>query len=182
MTVTISREMAQEFLSLFAPADESHCFQLFDDSPRRDRGLARMLHGSFMSVFSALAASNEGGTGVFFTVNEVPAGRRRLTSNVVKVRALFADLDDPTKLLEAETAIAQRRRLPSIVVETSPGKRHFYWLVNDCPLEAFSESQKAIAAALGTDPAVCDLPRVMRVPGFIHRKGEPFLTQLVRVA
>jgi len=36
-----------------------------------------------------------------------------------------------------------------------------------------------LAAWLGSDPKVCDPPRVMRVPGFIHRKGAPFVSCVV---
>jgi hypothetical protein len=81
-----------------------------------------------------------------------------------------------------EAAIQRLGLPPSIVVESSPGKRHFYWRIDNCPLEAFAGAQKALAAALGTDPAVCDLPRVMRLPGFWHRKGKPFMTRLVSVS
>jgi hypothetical protein len=30
----------------------------------------------------------------------------------------------------------------------------------------------------GGDPKVSDLARVMRVPGFFHQNGEPFMTRL----
>src|SRR5512144_2779908 len=36
-----------------------------------------------------------------------------------------------------------------------------------------------LAKRYNGDPKVIDLPRVMRVPGFFHRKGEPFLTHIV---
>jgi Protein of unknown function (DUF3987)/RepB DNA-primase N-terminal domain len=45
--------------------------------------------------------------------------------------------------------------------------------------EQFAELQKALAARFGGDPSVHDLPRVMRLPGFFHRKGAPFLTLIV---
>jgi len=69
---------------------------------------------------------------------------------------------------------------PHIVVESSPGKWHAYWRVADVPLDKFSELQIALAALFGGDPAVSDLPRVMRVPGFFHLKGEPFRVRLLR--
>jgi hypothetical protein len=69
---------------------------------------------------------------------------------------------------------------PSIIVQSSPGKFHAYWLVNDLPLVDFSGFQKALAHRFSGDPSVCDLPRVLRVPGFLHRKAEPFLTHLVK--
>jgi hypothetical protein len=46
-------------------------------------------------------------------------------------------------------------------------------------LYEFKPIQVALAKALGTDEKICDLPRVMRLPGFFHLKGEPFRTQLL---
>ena len=67
---------------------------------------------------------------------------------------------------------------PDIVVESSHGRWHTYWKADDCPLEEFTLRQKQIAAKFGSDPKVVDLPRVMRLPGFLHQKGEPFLTHV----
>jgi len=61
-----------------------------------------------------------------------------------------------------------------MVVETSPDRYHAYWRVDGLPLEQFRSVQKAIADRFGGDPQVHDLARVMRVPGFQHRKSEPF--------
>jgi hypothetical protein len=46
-------------------------------------------------------------------------------------------------------------------------------------LADFKSCQKALAAKFNGDPAVCDLARVMRVPGFWHLKADPFQTRLV---
>jgi putative DNA primase/helicase len=71
---------------------------------------------------------------------------------------------------------------PHIVIESSPGKWHAYWLVSDSPLEQFKPLQQALAQRFNGDKAVCDLPRVMRLPGFLHQKGEPVLTRIHRMA
>src|SRR5262249_29029700 len=69
--------------------------------------------------------------------------------------------------------------------ESSLRKWHAYWLVSDCTLEQFTPLQLRLAALYGGDTAVQDLPRVLRVPGFFHRKVKkgkgsgPFLTRLV---
>jgi hypothetical protein len=55
-------------------------------------------------------------------------------------------------------------------------------LTADCPLDRFTETQKALATSLGTDPVVCDLPRVARLPGFIHHKGAPFRSRLLHAS
>jgi hypothetical protein len=49
-------------------------------------------------------------------------------------------------------------------------------------LERFTPFQKELAAVLGGDPAICDLPRIMRVPGFVHWKGKPVLSRICHVS
>ena len=56
---------------------------------------------------------------------------------------------------------------------------HFYFCT-DVPLHQFSELQKQLIAKLGTDPAVKDLPRVMRLPGTLHLK-DPDNPRLVKL-
>lgn len=117
---------------------------------------------------------NSQGAGVFVVVN---AGGRRGDS-INRVRALFADFDEADEAREfGHLALA-----PSIIVESSPGKHHAYWLSDPddpLPLGEFTAAQKAIAATLGADPKVCDLPRVMRLPGYWHRKGDAHLVRII---
>src|SRR5215472_5611955 len=51
------------------------------------------------------------------------------------------------------------------------------------PLKVFEPLQKALADRFNGDPAVCDLSRVMRLPGFVHRKekDKPFLSHIVAI-
>lgn len=72
------------------------------------------------------------------------------------------------------------RLRPHFVVESSPGKYHFYWMVGpDFPLDKFTLVQKALALKFDGDPSVCDLPRVMRLPGLFHTKDSPVLTNII---
>jgi hypothetical protein len=50
--------------------------------------------------------------------------------------------------------------------------------VNNCELEQFKQLQQALAAKFDGDKAVNDLPRVMRLAGFSHNKGESFITRI----
>jgi hypothetical protein len=110
---------------------------------------------------------------VFVTVNETD-GKGRATTNIVRVRATFVDLDGAP--LEPVTT---HRIPPHIVIESSPDRWHAYWLTVDCPLKDFKIAQKRLASQFNGDPSVCDLPRVMRLPGFLHQKGEPFMTKII---
>lgn len=154
-------EQAQRFLAALDPAAERFVFQTFNDSPEKRRELARTLPGTLADLHTTLAGLNQQGAGVFVTINEV-AGDRRKAENVTRVRAIFADFDNtaPPDVLPLP---------PSIRVQSGRGV-HLYWLVDRMPLERFQAVQKAIAARLGSDPSVSDLPRVMRLPGSLHRK------------
>ena len=183
-TLVPDLDEALRFLRVLGPTTERFCFQTFDDVPgRKDPSLARTLHGTLTELVSVLVNLNNRGAGVFVTINEVANNQPREAENVTRVRALFIDADDPRRIAEIEEKIARSGLEPSIAVESSPGKRHFYWLVNDCQLERFKPAQKVLIAYFGTDKAVNDLPRVMRLPGFAHRKGLPFRTRIImRVA
>lgn len=102
-------------------------------------------------------------------------GNGRLKNNVVKVRAFFIDLDgSPWE----PAAMALK---PHMRVESSPGRWHLYWLVSDCRLDQFKPIQQAIARKYNGDKSCCDLPRVLRVPGFYHLKKQPVMSILTEV-
>ena len=168
MTPELARKHTDRFLNRF-PGKKT--FQTFDDKKGPDgkgRGrLAKIIHDDE----TYLKNINDQGAGVFLTINETD-GKGRETRNITKVRAIYVDLDgaDVNPVLQ---------EMPHMVVESSPGKFHGYWLVKDFPLEAFKATQQRLIKKFGGDKAVCDLPRVMRVPGYVHHKGEPFTTQIV---
>lgn len=172
-------DQTAKFLHALAPEAITWTFQTFDDGDGKRPSLARTLHGSLDQHRAQLLELNRQGAGVFVTVNETD-GKGRKADNIARVRAVFADFDNPA------TDTLERLRAdplpPSIIVESSMGKLHAYWLADGLALEQFKSLQQRIAASWGSDPAVCDLPRVMRLPGFDHRKGEPCPVTLLEVA
>lgn len=148
-------------------------FQTFDDSKSGRKGLTRVLHGSLAQHSAALSDLNDRGAGVYFMVNGGD-GKGRKATNVRTVRALFVDLDGSPLQPVLDGPIK-----PHATVESSPGRFHAYWLVTGVSLEQFGKLQSAIASMFGGDPKVKDLPRVMRLPGFLHRKGEPFTCKVL---
>ena len=158
------QEMRDRFLSRFTG---KHTFQTFDDAQKKEKQLSRVL---FRKNYE-LDDLNDHGAGIFFTVNECD-GKGRKKENVTRVRAIFVDLDGSP----IEPVLAYN---PHIVVESSSGKYHAYWLVDDFPMEAFTDTQKNMARMFAGDKAVNDLSRVMRVPGYYHRKSGRFLTKTI---
>ena len=132
----------------------------------------RRLTGTPTEVFDSLEDLNQAGYDIFVTINETD-GKDIKGANVTRVRALFADFDG--------SPLSNLDRIPlkpSFTVNTSPGKHHAYWLIDDCPLDEFKPMQQKLAQILDSDPAVCDLGRIMRVPGFYHLKGDPFMVTI----
>jgi len=172
---------ADAFLRLLDPDATSFTFQTFDDNAdRKDVSLGRVLHGSLADHAATLTDMQRRGAGVFITINETD-GAGRTAQNITRVRSLWLDLDgapiEPVR--EWETTHME--------VESSPGKWHPYWLVDGVMFEDFKPLQKALIKKFNGDPSVHDLPRVMRLPGFIHQKvdskkgltGTPFMSRLV---
>jgi RecA-family ATPase len=178
MSAATTRETAASsdtahFLRLLAE-EESITFQTFDDSTAERGALAHILHGRFDEVQGRLSELNALGAGVFWTVNATDLQGRR-AENIIAVRAVFVDLDG-APLGPVENCSVE----PQAIVESSPGRFHAYWLVADCPPDKFRAVQRALAAKFDGDASVTDLPRVMRLPGFEHRKGDRFVTRLLR--
>lgn len=153
---------------LTGSADSHVTFQTFDDTEEEEKNpeLVRILHGSIDQCATGLERLNAAGAGVFITVNETDLTGRK-ARNVVAVRALFADFDEgPPDAFALD---------PSFTVSSVRGP-HAYWLLKPgVPCERFEPAQQQIIAFYGSDPVIHDLPRVMRLPGFFHRKAEPVL-------
>lgn len=164
----IDLSAARAFIDALAGTDSPVTFQTF---PERNGANCRPMvkHGSLSKHGAALCAANAAGAGVFVTVNETNL-RGRKASDVQRVRAVFADFDGAP----LPSAFSLR---PHVIVESSPGKWHVYWFCS-IPLVSFRGVQHCIAEQFGSDRAVNDLPRVMRLSGFWHHKAEPFRTRI----
>jgi hypothetical protein len=172
---------AERFLSILDPAAncrslledyaDGFSFQCFDDvKGRKDRTLARVIHGTLSANANTLVALNKRGAGIFVTINETNM-RGRTLSDLTRVRAIWQELDDG---IDFDTQLE-----PHLVTETSPGKRHKIYLVDGLTFAEHQAVQDVLVAEYGSDKNAKDLARVLRVPGFWHQKGEPFMSRLV---
>jgi hypothetical protein len=164
---------ATRFLKLLDPTATKFAFRTFDDDhDRDDENLIKNFYGTLAKYGAKLERLNQKGAGVFVTINETD-GIGRKAENIVRVRAVFVDLDGAPL-----QPVLRNRVKPQIIVETSPGKFHVYWNVNGMPLDDFSSVQKAVIQLYKADTLIHDLPRVMRLPGFYHCKRERFLIRI----
>ena len=167
------KEKAKTFLRLLDLKARSFTFQLFDDDKdRKDKKLARVIHGSLDEHWHQLVELNNKGAGIFITVNETDGGGRK-EENIVRIRAVYQDDDDGFQ--------GTYPLPPSIQVQSSPGKFQRYWLCSDVSFEQFKDLQERLIESYGCDKNVKDLTRVFRLPGFFHRKNpdHPYLVRLV---
>ena len=177
-SLTPDKKEAERFLNILEP-NGTFTFQTFDDNDDKKRSsLVRVFHGTLEQHFDKLRDLNARGAGVFVVINKTDLkGRKK--ENVTSVRAGFVDLDgvslDPVLRHELE---------PTIIVESSRRRWHAYYRCENLPLEDFEHLQLGLIAAFDGDPVIKDLPRVMRLPGFVHQKvkkgvrSEPFRTRI----
>ncbi len=182
----IDIKQAQDFLYNFDP-DLNITFQLFDDTKTSID--ARRFTGHFTAkldddnCIKYLTEANKAGCGVYFTINATD-GKGRSEKNITHIRTLAIDLDGAP--LEPVTRCEIS---PHYIIESSPGKYQCYWLVDPISIsdfESFDEAkhkfatwQVAMARLFHSDESIKDLPRVLRVPGFYHRKNAPFQTKII---
>jgi putative DNA primase/helicase len=174
VTMGVDIAEAARFHDALAGVSAKSTFQTFSEKG----GPIMVLHGTFAEHAAKLWTANEQGACVCVTVNQTDLHARK-AENIVRVRAVFVDVDQPEADPLAQFAAADLP--PHVVVESSPGKAHAYWLVADCPLSQFARVQSALIHRFGGDPACKDLPRLMRLPGFIHWKSEPFRSRIVAI-
>ena len=149
-------------------------FRTFSDTPytRIPGGdpLERAIHGSLERCWAELVVLNRAGAAVCVTINATN-GRGRSPWDIVRVRALFVDDDDPGSFTVPLSPP------PDLEVESSPGRYHHYWLARELALEEFVPAQMRLAKRYGTDLKVCALNQAMALPGFWRRKSVGSLHQ-----
>lgn len=178
----IDVQEAKRFLSALSSHDDGTIFSfqtLYDTKAEHDaetreaeeKRLTRVIHGRFDDVVQELIEMNRKGAGVFVCVNRTN-GMGLRGKDIDRIRSFF--IDDDTDHIEA----THLDLAPSIVVRSKRGK-HFYWLMsNGTAKDTFGPAQKALADKFETDKTISNLNRVMRIPGFLHNKGEPYPVRL----
>lgn len=123
--------------------------------------------------------------GIYFMVNEGDGelhGHKivRNSQAVTHLKALFVDTDEgnPRKLRKF---CKLHKIKPHSIVESSPGKFHYYFLLEDTEnnkenLFNWASCQHRLANIdKNYDDSMADVGRVLRIPGFYHTKKDLFL-------
>ena len=184
---------ARRFLTLLDGDAERFLFGSHDDSKVRVKALiadAKANGRSKPNTYQSRCASLDdpdlrrwmperqaAGWAITVSAQAMKAGKR-LISEVAYIRVIFAEMDigEPLRPWPLE---------PSMVVETSPGRYHVYWLIlSEAPIteEDFHGIMMCLCESYGADPDAKDLARTMRLPGTWNLKPErpPHLVRIVR--
>jgi hypothetical protein len=128
---------------------------------------------SFEEALPYLKRDNELGRGVFFAVNELDQNldpkRKRTKKMFVASRAVWVEDDTVRDAPRNDWPVA-----PNAVVNSSPGKYHYYWLTITSNREEYEQVMNRMVQDHGCDIQARDITRVLRVPGFNHMKREPY--------
>ena len=180
MNTQIDGVAAKEFLSLLDLEAKAFTFQTFDDDQsgghENDRRLARVT-----SDWTRLRWLYGQGAGAFVTVSETDL-KGRGKKNIVRIRAVWQEDD------RGFTGKLPLR--PSIVVESSPGKFHRYilvaghWPADEQGIADFDAVLDRMVESYGSDGGAKGINRVLRLPGFLHRKNPaaPFMVHIVKAS
>ncbi len=166
--------ITKSFVSALTGRPDTICdWRLINDRAKDD---AILLHGTLDSVYEQLTNYNSLGYGVFINVSEMDNSSRKTYENIVSIRCLVADVDDVLVSQASYEQAINSSHPPHFAVQTSHGKYHLYWLTEQHKdIDFFRTHQKKLSELYKSDKAVSDPTRVLRVPGFNHCKGEPFL-------
>lgn len=156
-------------LLLFGP----QTWQIFRDDQEAEIH-PEILHGTWQELYEGLRQRNEAGAGVYYTVNGTD-GQGRSAANITEIRAWYTDIDGlPTDDLKrgAIRRLLEHQLSPSCIVVTRNGVHAIWYAVPGEPVdkEHYRETEEGLIRYWGGDPSAKDLSRVLRAPGFFHRK------------
>lgn len=122
-----------------------------------------LLNWPYARAKHALGTLNRTGNDIYVTVNANDMEGRR-AENITQVRCIYADYD--------EGVPNEWKLRPSMLVESSPGKAQAYWMLKDFeePSARWAAVERAVVWGTGADKNVCDVARVLRLPGFMNHK------------
>ena len=127
------------------------------------------------AVLEAAAELNAHGCNVYITIN--PAGpitpdsktRALKDADIIAATATFVDADERGSADDLPDKALAKPDLAVITGSLPFPRAHYYWF-SPTPvfdLDRWRWFQQELAKRYGTDPAVCNPSRVMRVPGFV---------------
>lgn len=108
---------------------------------------------------------------VYISMNTLKDGaQRRTKEDVERIRHIYLDFDeDGTTAVEV---LLRRDDLPqpNYLLNSSPDKWQVIWKIHNCSRAQAEKIERGLVRDTGADPAVIDVARVLRLPGFYNHK------------
>lgn len=166
----------EDFLRPFFEPGEMVALRIFSDkkgSPYRGQKL-ECQQGKIESVIPTLRVHNAQDRGIFFVVNYGGHEDRDIT----RINAHFVECD--TKSLEEQLKALDAFPLPPSIIVRTRKSLHAYWLMKKAEVSRFRAVQRRLINRFDGDGACINESRVLRLPGFEHRKEEPVMVSCIR--
>lgn len=158
-----------DFANAIAGKDAEINLRIFDDKKRgvfKPKKLCYKLN-ELNDHLDKLNKYNAKGYGIFMVINS----GGQCNAEITKINAQFMESDNGSFDEQLEK-IKAFPLVPSIIVMTAKSL-HTYWLMKDeADVNKFKDVQLALCKRFDGDPAVTNLSRVMRMPGFNHCKKD----------
>ena len=149
------------------------------------RGYPEIIHGTLGELDHWAKYRNRHGYGIYVTVNGTD-GKGRKVENINELRTWYTDIDGLRSDEEKHAKAYDLLRSPcppSAIVKTRNGLHAYFYAKKGEAVEpeAFKRTVKGIARHFGGDEGVCDISRVLRLPGSLHQKdpSQPFLVETI---
>lgn len=182
---------ANRFLKRLPQEDQCFHFRMWHEIHRNRSAHKEDFPQTFEDIKEKFKTLNEKGYFCGLVVNE--GGNKN--EDIKRIRAIFVDLDHialfyPNAKTEEwiECLTNGQILLPHMIVETSPLKFHAYWIVNDVQVGEWIALQNQVMSLFNkekeyADGGVNNLARVLRLPGFFHRKdaAKPFRSRIAHI-
>ena len=158
-----------------------------DRNDPTERGERRLLTRDPEELERFIAKHDKPKRGLFFCVGTVNGKRNK--ANVEEIPGVWADLDFKGvnhTLEEIRAALAKLKCLPSLVVRSGHGL-HLYWLLDKgihAQIHAvrIENVLRALADHIGGDTQVCEIARLMRLPGTHNTKFDSWVEVVVEIS
>lgn len=166
-------DQAEKYLKLLDPDASKFLFACYDYR-KIERG--KQIYATIRAASKKLEEFNDGVFCVYVTVNETD-GPQRKKQNIKRCRAIWVEDDNKVEKPRSDWPIE-----PSLIVESSPGKFHYYWFTSTTKVDEWNAVMATMVNEYGCDNKAKDIARVLRLPGFMHKKNldEPYLCKIVK--
>jgi len=165
-----------------SPTEKFH-YALFDIESKKVLPGCSYCEATIESFISTI--QNAGSVTAHLVLNETD-GKGRKVENITGVRAFLVDLDREVEYEELQNLIKEYK--PSMVVESSPKKYHFYWDIPQGFHLKYPKSfrarwltiQRSMAFKMNGDTQ-CSLSRLIRMPGIkrVCKNGFEFIPSVI---